>query len=105
MTAIKKLANNRKFKKLFASCMCLMIVACSMIPLASAVDGVTVDKTPVECATEVFNSMHSVLNFTTILEVIAVALAAALAIYLGWWAIRKVARMVLNAFSRGKVSV
>ncbi len=104
MTAIKKLANNRKFKKLFASCMCLMIVACSMIPLASAADTV-VDKTPAECATEVFNTMHSVLNFTTILEVIAVALAAALAIYLGWWAIRKVARMVLNAFSRGKVSV
>lgn len=104
MTAVKKLANNRKFKKLFAICTCFMIVACSMIPMASAVDTV-VDKTPAECATEVFNTMHSVLNFTTILEVIAVALAAALAIFLGWWAIRKVARMVLNAFSRGKVSV
>ena len=104
MKFFRKLAYNAKAKKLSALAMCLTVGACSMIPMASAVDTVT-DKTPADCATEVFNTMHSVLNFTTILEVIAVALSAALAIFLGWWAIRKVARMVLNAFSRGKVSV
>ena len=104
MKFFRKLANNAKAKKIFATAMCLMVGVCSMIPMASAADTV-VDKTPAECATQVFESMHSVLNFTTILEVIAVALSASLAIFLGWWAIRKVARMVLNAFSRGKVSV
>ena len=104
MKFFQKLANNAKIKKVFATAMCLMVVGCTMVPMACAADTV-VDKTPAECATQVFESMHSVLNFTTILEVIAVALSAALAIFLGWWAIRKVARMVLNAFSRGKVSV
>ena len=103
---MQNVANNPKVKKFGALLMCMMI-CCSMFCLSAfAADGVpTSEPTPSEAATQVFETIHAQLNFTTILSVIAVALSAALSIYLGWWAIRKVSRMVFGAFERGRVRV
>ena len=60
---------------------------------------------PEAAATEVFNSLITSLNFETVLSVIGVGLGAAVSIFLGWWAIRKVSGMVFKAFRKGKVSV
>ncbi len=104
---MQNVANNPKVKKFGALLMCMMICCSMFVVMACAADGTTVttDLTPTEAATEVFNTIHAQLNFRTILDVIAVALSAALSIYLGWWAIRKVARMVFGAFERGRVRV
>lgn len=103
---IQNVANNPKVKKFGALLMCMMI-CCSMFAVSAfAVDGAAVvDMLPDAAAQEVFDAIHAQLNFTTILSVISVALSAALSIYLGWWAIRKVARMVFGAFERGRVRV
>lgn len=103
---MKKLSNflkNTKVKRIFGICMSLMVVCCSVLPTCFAAD--VSDVSPADAGKQVFESMHEVLNFTTILSIIAVALGASLAIFLGWWAVRKVSRMIMNAFSKGKVSV
>lgn len=103
MKKITNFLNKPPVKRIFGICMTLMIVCCSVLPTCFAAE--VTDVSPADAGKQVFDSMHEVLNFTTILSVIAVALGAALAIFLGWWAIRKVSRMVMNAFSKGKVSV
>lgn len=100
---IQNVANNPKVKKFGARLMCIMICCCMFCLSAFAAD--VTEPTPSEAATQVFETIHAQLNFTTILSVIAVALSAALSIYLGWWAIRKVSRMVFGAFERGRVRV
>ncbi len=105
MKRLQNVANNPKVKKFGALLMCAMICCSMFVVMAAAEGAVTTDITPSEAATEVFNTIHAQLNFRTILDVIAVALSAALSIYLGWWAIRKVARMVFGAFERGRVRV
>ena len=103
---MQNVANNPKVKKFGALLMCMMICCSMFVVCAFAADGVaTTEPTPSEAASQVFNTIHEQLNFTTILSVIAVALSAALSIYLGWWAIRKVSRMVFGAFERGRVRV
>lgn len=94
---------NAKWFKFALMCLSMLLVGSCFCLSAFAAD--TSEPTPAEAAQQVFESMHSQLNFTTILSIVAVALGAALAIFLGWWAIRKVSKMVMNAFSKGKVSV
>lgn len=101
---MQNVANNPKVKKFGALLMCMMI-CCSMFVVMAAAEGTVTEPSPAEAATQVFNTIYEQLNFTTILSVIAVALSAALSIYLGWWAIRKVSRMVFGAFERGRVRV
>lgn len=104
LKSIKSLAMSPKAKKLFAICMCLCICMMSLSCFASAVD-TTTDLTPKAAAESIFQTMYSLITVSTIVEVIGVALAAAIGIFLAWWAIRKVARMVITAFSKGKISV
>ena len=69
-------------------------------------DGTTVTMmAPEEAATQVFNTLITQLNFETVLAVIGVGLGAAVGIFLGWWAIRKVSGMTFKAFRKGKVSI
>ena len=100
---LQNVATNPKVKKVGALVMSLMMCCVMLVPMASAAD--VSEPTPSEAATQVFDAIHAQLNFTTILSVISVALGAALTIYLGWWAIRKVSRMVFGAFERGRVRV
>lgn len=69
-------------------------------------DGTTVTMmAPEEAATQVFNTLVTQLNFETVLAVIGVGLGAAVGIFLGWWAIRKVSGMTFKAFRKGRVSI
>lgn len=98
-----KLQKNPKLKKLMAGTFAVVMCMTMLAPAAFAED--VTQMSPDAAATEVFGMLTQQINFTTILSVIGVALGAALAIFLGWWAIRKVSGMVLNAFKKGKVSV
>lgn len=97
-----KVRNSKAFK-IVIMCLCMLVVGSCVCVGAFAGD--VTDPTPVDAAKQVFDTMHESLNFTTILGVVAVALGASVAVFLGWWAIRKVSRMIMNAFSKGKVSV
>ena len=98
-----KLQKNPKAKKLLAGTFAVVMCMTMLAPAAFA-EGET-QMAPDAAATQVFGMLTEQINFTTILSVISVALAAAVAIFLGWWAIRKVAGMVFTAFRKGKVKI
>ncbi len=104
--AFQKLATNAKVKKAFTMCMCMALTLCMMAPACFAVDGATVtDVSPEDAATQVFGFISEQLNFTTILSVLGVVIGAALAMVLGWWAIRKIGSALMKAFKSGKLKI
>ena len=89
---LSKLSSSPKAKKLMAICMC-MLVGCSMMTVfASAADGA--DMTAQEAATSIFSSISEQINVGAVVAIIGIALGAGLALYLAWWAIRKVSAAV-----------
>ena len=54
---------------------------------------------PESAAGEVFSMLTQQINFETILAVLGVSLGAGLALFLGWWAIRKISGMVFRSFN------
>lgn len=93
-----------KAKKILSTVMCLAVLSCFFVVGCCAAD-TTSDLGAKEAAQGVMDIIHAQLNFTTVMEVIGVGLASAVAIFLGWWGIRKLVRIVMNAFKKGKVSI
>lgn len=93
-----------KAKKIIGVCMCLAVLSCFFIVGCCAADTVT-DMGAADAATEIMEIIHAQINFKTIIGVIGVGLATAVSIYLGWWGIRKLVRLVMTAFKKGKVSI
>lgn len=102
---LQRFANRPVLKKTLAICMCMLICGAMLIPAAFAADGITTDMTPEEAATDIFGRLYQLITVQMIVSVIGIALAASVGIFLAWWAIRKVTRMVIQAFSKGKISV
>lgn len=102
---LQTLTQNRTIKKIFALSMCLVFGSAMMIPFVSATGEGLTDVAPSEAASQVFGFMRQQLNFTTILSVLGVVIGAALAMVLGWWAIRKIAKALMSAFKGGRLSV
>ena len=102
---LQSVTKNPKLMKLFALCMCI-VLGCTMLSVFAAAEGeIVADLSPEEAATDIFETLYSLITIQTIVNVIGIALAAAIGIFLAWWAIRKVTRMVIQAFSKGKISV
>ena len=97
---MKKLSSSR-FKRILAICGVVMIIGCMFCtgafaePAAAAVS----EPTYQEAAKEVFDSVHSVVNFNNILSIIGVALTAEATLFLLWWGIRKVIKLVKSGLN------
>lgn len=105
MSKIRSMIQDSKAKKILAVGFALCIMAISCVTCFAA-DGETVtDVAPDEAARQIFTVMAEQLNFTTILGVLAVVIGAALAMVLGWWAIRKIAGALMKAFKSGKFKI
>lgn len=105
MSKIRSMIQGSKAKKILAVVFALCIMAISCVT-CFAVDGETVtDISPDNAAKQVFGMMAEQLNFTTILAVLGVVIGAALAMVLGWWAIRKIAGALMKAFKSGKLKI
>lgn len=85
-----------------------MLVMCSMaIPAfaleegAAGFDGAAA----IAGAQSIFSQATSTLTIGNVVSVIGICIGAAVALYLLWWGLRKVLRVVKAAFSKGKVSV
>ncbi len=103
---MRNFIQNSKTKKIFAMCLSLCTFLCIMIPFANAVDGVaTTEMSPAEAAGETFSIISQQLNFTTILSVLGVVVAAALGMVLCWWGARKIKNVLMSAFRSGKLKV
>lgn len=106
MNKLKKLVSSPKAKKLLAviGAVCIMAMSC-VTCFATDGTGTVTDVSPDEAASQVFTMMAEQLNFTTILAVLGVVIGAALAMVLGWWAIRKIAGALMRAFKSGKFKI
>lgn len=105
MSKFRKIVQGSKAKKLLAVAMAICVMSLSAVT-CFAVDGESVtDISPDQAATQVFGMMAEQLNFTTILAVLGVVIGAALAMVLGWWAIRKIAGALMKAFKSGKFKI
>lgn len=71
---------------------------------ATEVDQASIDEA-VTAAQNIVSSMTAVLNITNIIAILSACMGAATVLFLGWWGARKVVRVVVNAFAKGKLSI
>lgn len=99
---MKKIFKSKAFKKVFGICAAVVSAVMMALP-ASAAD---VDASAaVSAVSSAFGDVTSVINVTNILSAIGIALGASVVLFFFWWGLRKVIRMVMSAFKKGKVSV
>ena len=82
---LQKLTNNKKVRKVFALCACIMVLGSMFVTSAFAVDGeAAADMTAQEAAETIFETVSGQINVGTIVAVIGIALTAGLALYFAW---------------------
>lgn len=96
------LAQNKNLLRVMSFCMVFACVLCIFVVSAFAVDPSTAS-TPQEAASEIFSTVSSSINIGTIVSIIGIALGAGVGLYLAWWALRKVVRMVKGGLN-GKLN-
>lgn len=105
LSNVKAKLKSSKIGKACAVSAAACTTAVSTVVTAFAASEPVSDVTPDAAAQEVFSYMSKQLNFTTILSVLGVVIGAALAMVLGWWAIRKVSGSLMRAFKSGKLKI
>lgn len=98
----QKLSENKIFVKLITTCVAIACIGCMFVVNSFAADGAAM--TPQEAAQSIFTTVNSSINVGSVVGIIAIALGAGIGLYLAWWAIRKVVRMV-KAGLNGKLKV
>ncbi len=96
-----KLQKNPKAKKLLAGTFAVVMCMTMLAPAAFA-EGEVVSAS--DAATQVVGFLTGDLTLTTILSVIGIGLGASVGLFIGWWAIRKIVKMVVRAFKGKNVS-
>lgn len=54
---------------------------------------------------DVITALQAQISVTTIVEVLAYAATAVVAMVFLWWGVRKVTQMVMSAFRNGRISI
>ena len=54
---------------------------------------------------DVITALQAQISVTTIVEVLAYAATAVVAMVFLWWGVRKVTQMVMSAFRSGRISI
>lgn len=54
--------------------------------------------------TSVLNAVTSQISVSTVVEVLAVGVGAAVGLVFMWWGVRKLIRVLMSAFRKGKLS-
>lgn len=53
----------------------------------------------------VLTALQGQISVSTVVEVLAVVVGACVGLAFMWWGVRKVARMVMSAFKKGRISL
>lgn len=94
---------SKLLKKAFALVACVAVMACFAIPSFAASE--TDSSQAVSAISSAFSDITATINVSTILSAIGVALGACVLLFFFWWGLRKVIKMVMSAFRKGKISV
>lgn len=85
-----------------------VIFCCMAIMIMSVVSCFAADPDATEAvaaATSVLASVTAVLNITNVAAILAACMGSATLLFLAWWGVRKVTRVTVNAFAKGKLSI
>lgn len=102
MHKIQTLAKSTGFKRFLSVFMVMAIMACMAIP-AFAEEAVT--ENPVSQISAAFSNVTGTIKISNVVSVIGIVLATAVGFVLFWWGLRKVIKVIMSAFSKGKVRV
>lgn len=53
----------------------------------------------------IFTALQEQISVTTVVGVLAAVVGACIGLVFMWWGVRKVTRMLMSAFRKGKISV
>lgn len=56
-----------------------------------------------QAAQQLLTAMTATLNLQNMVTIITAGIGAVLALYLGWWGARKLARMLMGVFNKGRI--
>lgn len=59
----------------------------------------------VAAITQIQNAVTAELNITAIAAILSACIGAATVLFLAWWGARKVVRVTVNAFAKGKLKI
>lgn len=59
----------------------------------------------VTAAQTVLESVTDVLNITNVAAILAACMGSATILFLAWWGVRKVTKVTVNAFAKGRLSI
>lgn len=101
--AIKKAMHSKHGKRVLAvgAAVCLMVCSAVTCFAAEAVDATEA----VTAATLVLDSVTAVLNITNVAAILSACMGSATLLFLAWWGVRKVVRVTVAAFAKGKLSI
>lgn len=103
--AIKKAMHSKHGKRVLAVGAAVCVMVCSAVTCFAA-DGTTVDASEaVTAATQVLDSVTAVLNITNVAAILSACMGSATLLFLAWWGVRKVVRVTVAAFAKGKLSI
>ena len=109
---MRKFLNSRA-GKLLSVVMSVLCIGCCFVCTAFAADGDPASQTVVQitpdeavsAAKGLFASVTGTLNFTNIAKVLSIGIGAVIGIWLAWWGIRKLVRMLTNVLQKGRVQL
>lgn len=93
----------KKFKKVFAVLMAVMVFATLGVTMSFAADDAASEA--VSAMQAGFNEVTSTISIGNVITVILAVIGVCVGFVFFWWGIRKVVRMVMAAFKKGKISV
>lgn len=97
-----KRAMHKNGKRIGVIFCCLAIMVMSVVSCFAETPNAT---EAVAAATTVLGSVTAVLNITNVAAILAACMGSATLLFLAWWGVRKVTRVTVNAFAKGKLSI
>lgn len=92
-------------KRKFALGLAILCMGCMFALPASAAEAVTVDPVEFSDFQAVLTNLQAQISVATVVAVIAAVVGAAIGLVFMWWGVRKLIRVIMGAFKKGKVSV
>lgn len=101
---VEKKRDRKQLLKRIGSMLCVFaILAISMV--ACFADSADNSSEAVEAVRSIFTSVTGTINIQSILSILGIVVGACVGLVLMWWGIRKVIRIIMGAFKKGKISV
>ena len=100
----KKAVNKRLFKRVGSLLCAFAILAISMV--ACFADGAASGGTEAVSAVQtVFTNVTGTINISNVVAILGIVVGACVGLVLMWFGIRKVIKIIMGAFRKGKISV